>query len=103
MSTDTRAWTRIGTMTLLLEVMGQPAYVYTASSNTDRAVELATHYHGSPLDYGEGEEYWAECLAEGETDYPALDGDEVAETFLAEQLGSEITVIPVWPSEVGLI
>lgn len=95
MNDTDRVWRRINTKTVMVELMGQPAYLYTASNDTDRAVDDAEQYCGEPLDCGEAEEYSAEFAGE-EADYPALDGPALPCEFLSESRGSEIFVIPVW-------
>ncbi len=98
MSDSNRAWIRVNPRTIMVELMGAPAYVYTASNDTDRALDAAAEHFGAPLDCGEAEEYSVEFAGE-ETDYPELDGPELPCDFLAEHGGGEILVIPVWPSE----
>ncbi len=100
MNTDTRTWTRLSARTIMVELMGAPAYVYTVSNDTDAAVDLAAEHHGAPLDCGEPEEYCAEFAGE-ETDYPELDGPALPCEFLAEYGDREISVISVWVPESG--
>jgi hypothetical protein len=97
MSTDTRTWTRIGRMTLLLELMGQPAYVYTAFTDPDAAMPAVEEHCGFWLVAGDAEEYWP---GGEDSDYPSLDDetDVAVEAFLADYgdgSGYTITVVPV--------